>query len=85
LTEETASQLGFGEDETGVIVTGVQPESKAQDAGLRRGDLIKEVNRSPVNSEREFNRKIRAVGSGEPIHFLVKRARSGYIVLKIEK
>jgi serine protease Do len=85
MTDEMAGRLGFGEDETGVIVTGVEPESKAQDAGLRQGDLIKEVNRAPVNSVKEFNRKVRDVGSGETIQFLVKRAGSGYIVIKLEK
>jgi serine protease Do len=37
----------------------VQPGSPAQEAGLRPGDLIQEVNRRPIRSAREFMEAVR--------------------------
>jgi serine protease Do len=39
----------------GVMITGVAPGSPAEQAGLRPGDVIIEVNRRPVTSVREFD------------------------------
>jgi len=47
LTPELAEQLGVPED-AGVVIAGVEPGSPAEEAGLRRGDVILEVNRKTV-------------------------------------
>ena len=49
LTPELAEQLGVS-DATGVLVAGVEPGSPAEEAGLRRGDVILEVDRKSVES-----------------------------------
>ncbi len=49
LTPEIAEQLGI-EDLHGVVVTDIAIGSPADDAGLRRGDVILEANRQPVKS-----------------------------------
>jgi serine protease Do len=38
----------------GVVVTGVDPQSKAAESGLKRGDVIQEVNHKPVRNTSEF-------------------------------
>src|SRR4030095_7544472 len=48
LTPETASRMGLAANEQGLVVTRVDPEGSAADAGIRPGDLIKEVNRRTV-------------------------------------
>jgi serine protease Do len=53
LTPEIADQLGV-EDDAGVLVTAVDPGSAAEAAGLRRGDLILEVDRAEVSSAKEL-------------------------------
>ena len=53
LTGELADRLGFEEDE-GVVISQVQPGSPAARAGLRRGDLIIEIDRESVGSVREY-------------------------------
>ena len=47
LTPELASQLGVDEKH-GVVITGVAPGSAASDAGLRRQDVILEVDKTEV-------------------------------------
>jgi serine protease Do len=54
-----------------VVVTDVDPSSKMADAGLRKGDVIQEVNHQPVKSVSEFQSAIRKGGS-DPL-FLVNR------------
>ena len=48
LTPDLAGQLGIEGDE-GVVVTGVAPGSSAAEAGLRREDVILEVDKTEVN------------------------------------
>jgi len=49
LTPEIAEQLGVDEA-AGVLITAVEPGSPAEEAGLRRGDLVVEVDRTEVKS-----------------------------------
>ncbi len=85
LEAELASRLGYDETEKGVLVTSVQGDSNAEKAGVREGDLIKEVNRSPVTSAADFRKELDKVKKGEPVMLLVKRGNSGFIVLKLTR
>jgi serine protease Do len=85
LTPEIAKQLNLPENEKGVVVAGVKADSKAAEAGLRQGDLIKEINRKPVETVEDFKNEMNKSQSGEMIQLLVKRANSGFAVIKIEK
>ena len=85
LTSELARRLGFSENETGVLVTGVESGSKADAAGLKRGDLIKEVNHEPIENESEFRQQVDSVKSGDAIKILVKRGNYGFFVVNMEK
>src|SRR5262245_18049085 len=48
LTAELAENLGLERNLKGVVVTQVDPSGPGGEAGLRRGDVILEVNRTPV-------------------------------------
>jgi serine protease Do len=58
LAPEVADRLGLEKGTKGVLVTGVEPGSAADDAGLRQGDVITEVARKPVSSPEEFKSRI---------------------------
>ena len=56
LDAQSANELGLSPDTKGVVVTNVDPSSEAAEAGLRRGDVIQEVNRQPVKNTSDFER-----------------------------
>jgi serine protease Do len=58
LNPQIARQLGLPPSVTGVVVTQVQPDSPAADAGLKRGDVVQEVNRQPVKSASDFKNAV---------------------------
>jgi serine protease Do len=83
LTPELAKQLGVQSDK-GVVVTEVKPDSPAAQAGLAPGDVIREVNRMPVQDLRDIERGL-ARGS-DPAQVLLRVEREGtqrYVVVAI--
>jgi serine protease Do len=54
LDRETAKELGVKGAAQGVVVTSVEPDSRAERAGLQRGDVIREINRQPIRSVKDY-------------------------------
>ncbi|HWP59681.1 MAG TPA: DegQ family serine endoprotease [Candidatus Acidoferrales bacterium] len=79
VTPEMAPSLGLERAE-GVVVTSVQPQSVAAQAGLRRGDVILEVNRKRVTSASEFGQMVDQVKPGANVLLLVRRAGKNMFV-----
>jgi serine protease Do len=77
LTPEMAQQLGM-EDGKGVIVTKVEPDSPADEAGIRRRDVILEVNQHPVGSARDFSKAVEGADKGALL--LVRRGEAEIFV-----
>ncbi|MBC8167635.1 MAG: Do family serine endopeptidase [Bryobacteraceae bacterium] len=79
LTGEIAAELQLPQGAKGVVVARVQQGSAASEAGLRRGDVVQQVNRKPVASVAEFNR---LVGAGRgPVLLLVNRGGGSLFVV----
>jgi Do/DeqQ family serine protease len=72
LTPEAATKLELPRDARGLVVTSVDPEGPAADSGLRRGDMISEVNRKPVATREELRAALGASGA-RPVLLLVTR------------
>ena len=53
---QTARRLGLPANTAGVVVTNISPSSPAVDSGLRRGDVIQEVNLQPIKNTSDFER-----------------------------
>ncbi len=82
LTPEMAQRYNIKET-TGVIVVEVEPNSKAQAAGIQPGDLIIEVNRKNVTSVKEFMNLVDYYKKGDGIKLLVKRMNGGLMVIHL--
>ncbi len=63
---EDAEALGSDVD-GGALITGVQPESAAELAGLAVGDIIIEVNKKAVDGAAELRNRIGLLRSGEQV------------------
>jgi len=73
LDKDTAKELGVKGKAQGVVVTAVEPDSGAERAGLMPGDVIREINRQPVKSVKEFEKVSSAVKKGDNILILINR------------
>jgi serine protease Do len=79
LTPQLASELQAG-SESGVVVAAVKPGGPADEAGVREGDVIREVNRKPVTSPEEFSGALSGVKKGESLALLVSRGGASFFV-----
>jgi serine protease Do len=75
LTPDIARGLGVKSTE-GVVVNNVDMDSPAAEAGLRRGDVILEINASPVNTPAEFSELTKEASKSKPLLLLVRRGKN---------
>jgi serine protease Do len=68
------------EDTTGVVVTGITPDSPADGSGLRTGDVITEVNRKPVRNAEQYQAAVTAAHDQRHLLLLVHRAGQSFFV-----
>jgi serine protease Do len=75
LTPELRQQLQTPEGTQGVVITDLDADSTAATANppLQQGDIIVQVNRTPVTTVAEFNAAVKAGASRESTLLLVKR------------
>jgi serine protease Do len=85
LNSDIARRFGIGENEKGVLVTDVKDNSDAQNADVRPGDIIKEINRSVVEDKNDFISLIKKNKDSKIVQLLIKRRNAGYLVVKIER
>jgi serine protease Do len=84
LTPELSRRFGI-KDDRGVVVTGVEPDSPGEAAGLQPGDLILEINRSKVATVSQARRALEKTRPDEPTVVLVKReSNTRYVVIRSE-
>jgi len=73
LTKEGARQLGLQRDEKGVVVVKVEPGSGAEEAGIRKGDVIQEIDRKRVDSLGGYNKIISSIRPGDTVLLFLNR------------
>ncbi len=82
LTADLAEKLGYTADE-GVLIASVAPGSAAAKAGLRKGELILEVENQTIRSVAEFKSAVEKVADEAKILLLVKyEGRAQYVPVK---
>jgi serine protease Do len=82
MTPELAKTLGLNRAE-GVVITSVEPQSTAAEAGLQRGDVILEVDRKKISNAAELRKTLDGAKPGANLLFLIQRGgNSVFLALK---
>lgn len=86
LTPDIRQQLGLPANVMGVVITNVDPNSPAGEAGLGRGDVIMSINRQPVRNAQQFNQLasqakgqtlLRVAHQGEALYISISPGNGG--------
>lgn len=80
LDAQSTNELGLSPNTKGVVVTNVDPSSEAAEAGLRRGDVIQEVNRQPVKNTSDFERAMRS-SKDKPLLLVNRNGSTMYLTV----
>lgn len=84
LTSELANRFKLKE-EKGVLITKVDPGSPADSEGVKEGDLIREVNRTPINNVEDFRSAMGKIKEGDSVLIrVIRENRAFYVVLKVK-
>lgn len=84
LTSEIAKQLGLSRTESGVVIVKVDPYSPAGDAGLKKGDVIQEINKKRIKNLNEFNKITPHIRKGDTLLLFINRGGNKfYVTLKV--
>ncbi|WP_243372164.1 DegQ family serine endoprotease [Geotalea sp. SG265] len=67
-------------EKTGVVVVDVEQGSIAEDAGIKPGDVVREVNRKPVKNLAEYQAEVDKIKKGEPVLLLLKRGKQTFYI-----
>ena len=84
VTPEIARRFNL-KDAKGVIVSAVEPDSKADEAGVKRLDIIKEINHKSIATVSDLNKVISEIKKDEPIRMFIWRTNRGFLVIKMTK
>ena len=84
ITPDIAKSLNL-DDVEGVLVSDVTPGEAGGESGLKRGDIISEVNRNRVKNTSDYNRIAGKLKRGDTALMLVKRGGTTiYIAVKLK-
>ncbi len=82
LTAQLRRELDLSPSVHGVVVTDISPDSPAAGTGLRRGDVIEEVNRQPVDSITEYRKALRRAGNQSLVLLVNRNGNTTFIVVE---
>jgi serine protease Do len=74
LNAELKSQFDEYKDDQGALVTAVDPNGSAFNAGIQKGDLITKIENSVIQSAADYKKAVKSFAKGKVVIFQVKRA-----------
>ena len=84
LTPRTAKRLGIDGHVAGVVVTDIRAGSQAEQAGLVQGDVIREINHTPVESSQDFRQAMNVLPKEQTILLFINRqGTSLFLTVKV--
>ncbi len=84
-TDEAARPYGYDSKVKGIVVVEIEPGSKADQAGIREGDLLKEVNHRPIETQKQYLKAMETVGKGELFQLLFRRGNVSFIAVRLTR
>ena len=81
ITPDVARELELPRNQGGAVVASVERNSPAAVGGVRPGDVILEVNRTPVTSMQQVTRELQRAPAGTPLTMRVWRAGQQVFVM----
>jgi serine protease Do len=76
VNQQTGRELGLRGKVEGVVVVDVESDSQADRAGLAQGDVIREINRHPVKSVKEYEKIVSGLKKEQDALLLIDRRGS---------
>ncbi len=84
LSADIIKQLGLSREEQGVVIVRVQPYSNADEAGLKKGDVIQEINKKRISNLRDFNNAVSRIKEVDTVLLFINRSGNKfYITLEL--
>ena len=86
LNDDLRSQIGYYDNQEGVVVVSVEPYSAGFDAGIVRGDLITKIEDTKIKSVNDYKRALRQYKKRGVVIFTIRRRNSDFhAFVKISK
>jgi Do/DeqQ family serine protease len=82
LTPEIAKQLNITADTEGLVVTEVDPNGAAAEAGLNRGDVIMEINKKSVTTIEDVQSALESSGDKPVLLLISRKGQTIYLTVK---
>lgn len=83
LTQKTKRSMRLSDDVQGVLVSQVNENSPAEQAGFRQGNIITKIEEIEVKSVADFNHALEKY-KGKPKRFLVLDLNQGYRIILVK-
>jgi serine protease Do len=80
LTKDISQSLGLGPNQKGVLVGEIDPDSTAASKGIRRGDVIVEVNRKNIGTVDDYTDAVKGLKKGDSVLLLIVRKQGTVFV-----
>ncbi len=85
LDPSNANDFGYAKDVRGLVVADLKPDGKAVATGIKRGDLLKEVNHVRVATVEQYSDVLSKIKKGQTVQLLFRRGNTNFIVVQFTK
>jgi serine protease Do len=73
LNPAIAKQLGLEREDRGVVIVKIESGSAAEEAGIRKGDVIQEIDRKRINDLNDFNKIVSKLDADATVLLFINR------------
>lgn len=82
LTKELKGQYRVDDDIVGVLITGVKEDSKAEEIGFKKGDIIIQVGKNEIKNIEDFNKNIKEYKGKKTLAWVLRNQMPLGLVIK---